>query len=521
MNRILKIAVIRSNTLDYIGIVSSLRTLGVPFDVIEDYSSNYDIVFLTDESVKNFKNGERSSLTTENLFQYMNFMGEALLSSFKSPPIEYSNDPYYLDKIREKLLQFLVKECKKKDKILVRLWYFPKYEFKGAAILSFDLDDRASYLSITKSPKLRIEVIPKHITKLLTYLVNRIRTVYVPLNSRSTTNVVVRIRDLWTRLNEVITPSLVELIKRYKIPVVLFVRPLSVMLVEENDPKCFRTTRYEEYPKNLKGMKGIEYGLHFGLTVKPNVSLVSDYLKRFYTNIIAENIKELSKCLEVRINGTRAHHSIIYYPETLLRLDGLVSWDSSLYGQIRIVWENGKVYDLGFFNKSKFWTIAPGGSSFPFYPIVERNGEYKELSFLEFPVAIYQLLDKAEIHYAINEVLRWNGVITILYHPVDIVTYEAISYILECLDRSKIWFTTFSELTNWWMLRNKIRITDLNIYEDIDISLSIPDELNHYTIILYDPNNILKDRTTISINGKIFKRISLSRELSYVQASKR
>jgi hypothetical protein len=520
MNKILKIAVIRSNTLAYVGIVSSLRTLGVPFDVIEEYSSNYDIIFFTDESTRNFKNDEKASLTTENLFQYMKLMGEALLSSFKFPPIEYSNNPYYLDEIREKLLYFLVQECKKKDKILIRIWYFPKYEFKGAIILSFDLDDRASYLSITKFPRLRI-VIPKHITKLLTYLVNRIRMIYVPLNSRSTTNVVVRMRGFWTRLNEVITPSLLELIKKYEIPVVLFVRPLSVMLVEKKDQRCFKIPGYKEYLKNLKGMKGIEFGLHFGLTVKPNVSLFNEYLKRFYTDIIAENIKELSTCLEVKINGTRAHHSIIYYPETLLKLDGLVSWDSSLYGQIRIVWKNGKVYDLGFSNKSKFWAIAPGGSSFPFYPIVEYNGEYKELSFLEFPVAVYHLLDKAEIDYAINEILRWNGVITVLYHPVDIVTYEAISYILRCLDRNKIWFTTFSELTNWWMLRSKIHVKDLNIHDDIEISLSAPDEVDCYTIILYDPNNILKDKTIISINGKMFKRISLNHELSYVQVSKR
>jgi len=204
---------------------------------------------------------------------------------------------------------------------------------------------------------------------------------------------------------------------------------------------------------------------------------------------------DLEKATGTKIYGSRGHFSLLY-PETIEQVETAGCWwDSTYYGQQRWVSLDGELVEFGYGGFSPSWTASIVGTSLPFYPIIAKPGSaLRESSVLEFPTTLYEPRDRGgAVSASIKQVLKYNGVINIQYHPFDAANYAELKKILLSLKDKGIWKMTGKELSTWWQKRRgtKIGNTKLRVRNDeLFIESNLDTTLDALSLIINIPGTV-------------------------------
>lgn len=223
------------------------------------------------------------------------------------------------------------------------------------------------------------------------------------------------------------------------------------------------------------------------------VAIHGSYFSYKDSELLNEETRELEQLIHEKVMGTRQHN---------LNLDVPATWNHQLSAGLR--------YDttLGFKDTIGFrW-----GTSFPFFP----NAKKKTLTLLEIPLIIMDICLEsrsnkiADCIEITDEVKRYHGVLTLLWHPPIFNTLEYMDardlYIKinqHCQEKGA-WIARARDIYDWHSLRNKNTFT-CN-YDPSTKTCSIlanPEDQDHF-FTLYLPSH--SDCNILSGNADIIKR---------------
>lgn len=406
----------------------------------------------------------------------------------------------YLDLLSDIFLEVIAKETNRKNKALVRLWYFPDFKQEAAALVTFDIDDKYSYRpTVKKSPYERGKKWAFYLGYLpLSRFVSALKRVAeqrLSTRSKEAAGVGFFIR-LWKGLNRLFTPNFLELVEKAGGKAVLFLRPPGIQEMESRDKTGYRLESYEIRKEDVQGVSAIhEVALHFGRSLITISDARAEDTKSYWTNRIPEQLTNLEKAAGTKIYGSRGHFSL-FYPETIEQVETAgCRWDSTYYGQQRWVSPDGKMVEFGYNGFSPSWTASIVGTSLPFYPVIARPGSaLRESAVLELPTTLYEPRNiGGAVLASIGQVLQYHGVINIQYHPFDAANYAELRKILLYLKDESIWKTTGKELSAWWQQRRETKIGDTRLRmnnEELFIESNLDTSLDTLSLIINIPEGM-------------------------------
>ena len=221
------------------------------------------------------------------------------------------------------------------------------------------------------------------------------------------------------------------------------------------------------------------------------VAIHGSYFSYLHPELIEEQTRELEGIIHEKIVGTRQHNLNLEVPAT---------WHHQLRAGLR--------YDttLGFKDTIGFrW-----GTSFPFFP----NFGKEPLPLLEIPLIIMDICLESsntkieDCHRIANEVERYQGVLTLLWHPPVFNTLEFLDardiYIninQYCQDKGA-WITRAKDIYEWISLRNRQTFSCFNHDSTCTIIPSDNDYEQFFTLYL-PPGS---EGTIHSGNADVIKR---------------
>jgi hypothetical protein len=223
------------------------------------------------------------------------------------------------------------------------------------------------------------------------------------------------------------------------------------------------------------------------------VAIHGSYFSYKDPQLLDQETRELEQLLHEKVLGTRQHNLNLEVPKT---------WEYQASAGLK--------YDttLGFKDTIGFkW-----GTSFPFFPFTEEG----QLPLLEIPLTIMDIClesSKNKVSDCIriaDEVERYNGVLTLLWHPPIFNTLEYpdprdiyIKINKHCKERGA-WIARARDIYEWLSQRNQNRFTSdyVPVTKTCTI-VSIPPEQDHF-FTLYLP--LHSDCSILSGNADIIKK---------------
>jgi hypothetical protein len=221
------------------------------------------------------------------------------------------------------------------------------------------------------------------------------------------------------------------------------------------------------------------------------IGIHGSYFSYNNPQLLLEETKELEHLIQEKIIGTRQHN---------LNLDVPKTWEYQV--------QCGLQYDssLGFVDRIGFrW-----GTSFPFFP----NSEMATIPIIEIPLIIMDVcLDSCDnilldCQQVIDEVERYSGVLTLLWHPPVINELEYkngrdiyIKLIQYCQTK-ETWIKRACDICAWIKIRNQCAFSC--DYNGSNFSILISQLPHDYYFTIYLPSNT--DCEIISKNAKIIKK---------------
>ncbi len=403
----------------------------------------------------------------------------------------------YLDILTDIFLKIMTEEASRRNKPLARLWYYPSFRQKAAALVTFDIDDKYSYRqTLSKSPYERIKKWAFYIFYLpLSRIIGALkRTAEQKLStgSKETASIGFFIR-LWKGLNRLFTPNFLELVEEAGAKAVLFLRPPAIQDLESRDKTGYKLEGYEIRKEDVQRVAAThEVALHFGRSLITINDVLAEDTRSYWTDGIKDQLTDLEQTAGMEISGARGHFSLMY-PETIEQLEKAgCRWDSTYYGQQRWVSPEGEMVEFGYNGFSPSWTASVVGTALPFYPVVAvSDSTLRESTVLEFPTTLYEPRGiSGAVSASIEQVLGYHGVINIQYHPFDAANFAELRGILKYLKDKNIWKATGKELADWWQQRRETKISDTRVSVDngeLAIESDLDTHLESLALIIHLP----------------------------------
>lgn len=398
-----------------------------PEEISLPADNNFEILATIDNKYPGIIKKKNGIFILPNFFKYI-----AEVSTISKYNKEFSHT-FSFDLFREIFLDLLKYSATLLNKPLIRIWYYPKFQYKNVLCFTTDVDYKLEWDIIKNLPTAGKKSI--FLNQFLSKAINHLiaakyfnKSYYSSIWGKH-----YRIKKFLGKFIDVkkfFSP--LHKIYEHNIPITAFIRPTEYQLEEnlKNPPEGTGRLAYNPSPLNF-----IELGLHFGATVGsiPHWEHIKTPYKEDVFKTLGRQKALLESEIKHKIYGTRLHNEARFSPEIFDSIEESgVSYDSSVFG--------GIVED-------KF---SPNGNSLPYWPIFRKEKVWRQAKFIEIPVIAYES-DGLPFKYS----EEFNLPIVVSKHP-DSHKFGLVNKIIKN-NKKSWWKVHLKDLAEWWQQRDNIK----------------------------------------------------------------
>ncbi len=401
-----------------------------PEEILFPADKGFEILATVDEKYPGIIKKKNAIFILPNFFKYI-----AEVSTISKYNKEFSCT-FSFDCFREIFLGILEHCASLLNKPLIRIWYYPKFQYKNALCFTTDVDYKLEWDILKNLPTTTKRKPNRCLYKAINHLIAaRYLNKFYYSSIWGKYYRLKRILAKFIDVKKFFSP--LGEIYQHNIPITAFLRPAEYQLEENLKDPPEGTGRLSYKPS---GLDFIETGLHFGATVG-NI-LFWKHIKDSYKEDVFKTVKKQKNLLESEIKhelyGTRLHNESRFTPAIF-----------------NFIEKSGAIYDSSVFGGIVGDKLSPNGTSLPYWPILKKGDQWSQVKFIEIPVIAYE-----GDSVPLKHLEEFNLPIVVSKHP-DSHNFALVSQILEN-NKKSWWKVHLWELARWWQERDAVDFSEVS-----------------------------------------------------------